>query len=531
MGKVATVLTLLAGLHVFVDAAEKYVSGEVTYVTSSSVYTSLGRNSGITDSSSLFAVSGRDTFAVLRVQALSSNSSVCRIETRKREVSVGDRIVGSVLIAEPKTEPSAGTPLVAGTIATPSEPSYPATAGRTTGDFEVTGRISGQFFGTFQNEPSYNISQPGVVTKLNVRSTEIPIALDLYANFRNAFYGPDGISSGQVRNQSRIHRLVVDYEDSRYRVSVGRFAPAFIASIGYIDGVMFSASTGRFSIGAAGGFQPAPTQRGMSTDYKKLALFTNYFPGGAAGNRITLAYSRTYYVSELDREATSLSASFALNSSFSLYAHSDFDMRQKEGDTFVLSPRLSQMFLNIRYRVIQSIGLGIGGNATRPLYPYSTLKTLPAEFVDNDLRGGLSFSVYLYLPEGISLSNSYTPRTSRTGFADNYTEYATLTVPNIASSGVVIRTNFNMNANDYTDAKGYGVHLFRNMWQAFDITVRYQEYNSTVRQLNQTTNSSTIGADLLIPFSRMFSVMGTFERLESPGIQTNTVFAELTVRF
>jgi hypothetical protein len=294
---------------------------------------------------------------------------------------------------------------------------------------------------------------------------------------------------------------------------------------------MFSTTMGRFSVGAAGGFQPALTQRGMSTDYKKFALFTNYFPGGAAGNRVTLAYSRTYFLSELDREATSLSASFALNSSFSLYAHSDFDMRQKEGDTFVLSPRLSQMFLNIRYRVIQSIGLGIGGNATRPLYPYSTLKTLPAEFVDNELRGGLSFSVYLYLPAGISISNSYTPRTSRTGFADNYTEYATLTVPNIASSGLTIRTNFNMSANDYTDSRGYGVHLFRNMWQAFDITVRYQEYNSTVRQLNQTTNSSTIGADLLIPFSRMFSIMGTFERLEIPGIQTNTVFAEMTVRF
>jgi hypothetical protein len=29
----------------------------------------------------------------------------------------------------------------------------------------------------------------------------------------------------------------------------------------------------------------------------------------------------------------------------------------------------------------------------------------------------------------------------------------------------------------------------------------------------------------------MFSIMGTFERLEIPGIQTNTVFAEMTVRF
>ena len=521
-------LGFLALLQGSVQGAERNVTGEATYVTSVSVYTTLGRTAGIQDSSLLYAVSEGDTFAVLRVFALSSGSSVCRIESKTQEIMVGDRIVGSVQLPEPAPEPSPAAPAAAGIMVSSPDALYGDTEQE---PFEVSGRVSGQFYGSFQNESNYNNSQPGVVTKLNVRSTSLPVALDLYANFRNAFYGSGGLSSDQVRNQSRIHRLVVEYDDTRYRVSFGRFAPPYIASIGYIDGLMFSYATGKFSVGAAGGLQPASTQRGVSADYKKFALFTNYFPGGAAGNRVTLAYARTYYFSELDREAASLSASFLLNSSLSVYAHSDFDMRQKQGETFVLSPRLSQAFLNIRYRLIRSIGLGIGGNATRPLYPYSVLRTLPQEFVDNDLRGGLSFSVYLYLPAGISLSNSYTPRTSRTGFADNYTEYATLTVPNIASSGLTVRTNFNMNANDYTDARGYGVHLFRNMWQAFDITVRYQEYNSTVRQLDQTTTSSTIGADLLIPFSRMFSVMGTFERLETPGIQTNTVFAELTVRF
>jgi hypothetical protein len=56
-------------------AGEKPVTGTVTYVAAGTVYTSLGRESGVQDSTLLYVKANGDSIAVLRVLAVSSKSS------------------------------------------------------------------------------------------------------------------------------------------------------------------------------------------------------------------------------------------------------------------------------------------------------------------------------------------------------------------------------------------------------------------------------------------------------------------------
>jgi len=524
-----TGITLAALLPCTMLGADVLVTGEITYMTSTSVYTTVGRTQGVQESTMLFVIDGADTIASLEVLAVSSSGSVCRVVRSTRELEVGTTVTGVVTLANNETgaEESSLSAFSPAVLQSPG----PSGAGTGRAPFEVSGRISGQFYGTFQNRSEYNTSQPGVVTKLKVASTDAPVTFDMYANFRTLSYGSSGMFAPHSRNQSRLYRIAVEYDDGTYRFMLGRFAPSFFASIGYVDGLLVSASAGRIVFGALGGFQPAGSQRGMSTDYKKFGFFTSYYPGSGFGNRVTFAYARTYFLSDLDREAASVNASLVFSSTFSLSAQGDVDLRKWSDGSLTYSPSLSQAFVTARYRLIPALGLGIGVNATRPFYSYSALRTLPPEVIETRVRGGLGFSIYVYFPAGISLTNTYTPRTSEGTFADNFTEYAALTFAHLASTGVTLRTNFNMNATDYTDSHGYGVNLSRSMWRAFDLTVRYQQYMYTVTRTDLSSESSTIGVDLLIPLSQTFSILGTYESYQTSGINMNTVFAEVSVRF
>jgi hypothetical protein len=294
---------------------------------------------------------------------------------------------------------------------------------------------------------------------------------------------------------------------------------------------MATTSVRRFSFGAAAGFQPSYTQRGLSNDYKKFVVFTSYYPDSLGTAQATLAYARTYYLTLLDREAASFNGRLSLSPSLFLYANTDVDLRGGSGNGQKLSPRISQVIVNASYRVFPALGVGVGANAVSPLYSYSVISAIPANLINRQLRGSVNVSIYLYLPAGISLTNTYAPRTFEGSFADNFSEYASLTFANIGYSGVTVRSNLNMSENRYTQTHGFGVNLIRNWWEAFDLTVRYQQSFYTVKGFDLSGQNTTLGFDVMIPIGRTLALTGTYERLESPGILMNTIFAEASVRF
>jgi len=78
------------------QAQEVSVTGKVTYISSGTVYVSAGRGTGLRDSALVYVVAEKDTVAAMKVFAVSSKSSACTILRSKREVVVGDVVVGRV---------------------------------------------------------------------------------------------------------------------------------------------------------------------------------------------------------------------------------------------------------------------------------------------------------------------------------------------------------------------------------------------------------------------------------------------------
>ena len=78
---------------------------------------------------------------------------------------------------------------------------------------------------------------------------------------------------------------------------------------------------------------------------------------------------------------------------------------------------------------------------------------------------------------------------------------------------------------------GYGMSLSKNFSGVVDASVRYRQYQYDVRSISRQNKSTTIGADLFFFITRQLSLITTFERLQGYGVDSNSMFAEFSVRF
>ncbi len=518
----ASIFFLLAAAHV--HAGEDVVLGAVTYIAAGSVYTSLGRDQGIRDSSIIYVVEGKDTIARLEVLAISSKSTACRVLASNGNIRIGSKVVSFIQQLSPPVPVNSASQLEPETprsndIIQMKEAAPPW--------IDLKGRISAQYITSLYSTSSFNTYQPGVVLNLRGKVPESPFAFEMYANMR---WFSSGFSKGSV-NQSRIYRLAVSYDDGDNTVILGRQFPVVVSAVGSIDGLSLARRIGAVTLGATAGFQPDFSQREVSTAYRKMALFgSGALPEPVTGI-ISLAYGRTYFHSRLDREVSGANISMFPGGAWSAFANLEMDMRRKKGGEFIFSPSLSSAYASVNYRFTSWLSAGIGGDASRPVYSFAAVESVADSLIERRLRGGISLSMQLTLPGGVGLYNTFTPRAGTRAFGKEYSEYSTLSFSNIAGSGVSLRSHLSFNEAEFSNSRGYGFHLQKHVADLFDLTVRMQSTSHTVRRSGARNRTTTIGADLIVPLTRMLSFFATFDRQEGFGVKSNSIFTELSVRF
>ncbi|MEO8166949.1 MAG: hypothetical protein ABI623_01790, partial [bacterium] len=431
-------------------------------------------------------------------------------------------------------KPSSDSTLVADTATSAATPrsGIPSILPVEKSSVQIQGRVSAQYYTSLYDNAAYNIAQPGVVVNMRGVLRDAPVKFDVYANMRTLSVNGQSPFSGKAINQSRIYGLSVSYDDGDNVFSLGRIIPVFAPSVGYIDGMLASTRVGDFTVGTTFGFQPDFSLRGVSSTYKKFALFGQYATPDRLSLSVATAYARTYFQSALDREAVSVLTNASIAQDLFIYANTEVDLRRKQGTNFILSPKLTSAYVNLNYRLSNSLNVGLGADASRPYYSFETVRLVPDSLLFDELRSGMSVSFNVLLPGGISMYNTYAPRSSvDASFGRDYSNYSSLSFNDVFSSGVNLRSNFNLNANRYTTSTGYGIYMQRSFEQLLDLTVRFQRYGYTVKQTDQRNSSTTIGADLMVFLTRTVSFIATYDRLNGYGVVSNSVFAEISVRF
>lgn len=507
------------------------LSGKVTYLSAGTVYVSIGRASGAKDSTLLYAVAGKDTIAALKVFAVSSKSSACTVIRSTKEIAVGDNIVGSVPRVE-RTETMVTMPK--DTARAMRQQEEYVRRGRIGGQelpiIGLQGRASFQYLSAQFEDSRYNLNQPGIVLSLKGVARDLPLKMEMYGNLRMLSRGGSNPFSGSATNESRIYRFSLEYDDKTNVVTLGRILPQYAPSIGSIDGVSYSRRLGNFVAGGSIGFQPTLKQQGISTDTRKLALFGQFQTRDPLDLSITAAYSRTYLFSQLDREAISFMANAFTLDGLSIYAYGDVDIRKKIDGRFDVSPALSTGIVGVNYRVADFLTLGLGADASRPIYQFSSVQLLADSVLDRKLRSGATFSVNVTMGNGLGFYNSFTPRSFDGPFGEDYANSSSLYLSNAFSSGVMIRTSITLSSNNITSAMGYGINLQRNIL-GVDMTLRYQQSRYRIIQLDATNTGETFGIDIIVLVSDKLSFFTSVDAMRGFGSNANTLFSEISWRF
>lgn len=512
-------------------ASGKDVRGKVTYVAAGTIYTSIGAESGLKDSSLVYVVRGRDTVAVLQLMAMSSKSSSGMIVSSKSKISVGDNVVAKsdepsspaiVSLVQPDTLVQRSSELEAGlkkkTLGAPA--------------VKIQGRVSAQYYTTFYEDASSNVRQPSLVLNLKASARDIPITFEMYGNYRKLSYGNSGsLFSPSNSDQSRLYRLTLQYNDGVNAVAVGRMVPASAPMIGYIDGILLSRMFGHLLVGTAAGFQSKSTLNGLNGDNKKIALFTGYQIQGPINMLTSASYTRNYFHSNLDREYVSGFLSLSSMSGLGVYFNSDVDFRQKKGDNLVFSPALTNLSANVSYPIVNFLALSVGADVSRSYSDYSLIRTMPDSLLDRTMRGGVSMGIRLFTTRGISFMNTYTPRSSPEGFGNDYSNNSTLMFSNVFSTGLMLRTSVNLSSNQYSSSKGIGVNVEKSIIDAVQLSLSYQHSKYTIKSLEETDDNLSYVIDALWFVSRDVSLSVNYNYLDGFGRISRNVFTELSYRF
>jgi hypothetical protein len=331
-------------------------------------------------------------------------------------------------------------------------------------------------------------------------------------------------------NDSRIYRLTLEYDDQLNIVTAGRILSVYSPSIGYIDGVSYARRFGNFTAGAAVGYQPGYTLQGLSTDEPKFMIFTRYANHEFYDLNLTAAYARTTMGSAIDREAISIGVNAYSAGGLSVYGYGDIDLHTRSGVQVPVSPTVSTAMFTVNYRLADFITVGVGADASRPIYLLTTTQFLADSLLDHTLRSGASLSINVYPLNGFGIYNSYTPRSFGGGFGKDYSNYSSVNWNNALSTGAMVRGTYTLSSNGLTTSQGYGINIQRNVLGA-DLTVRYQRSHYTILELSGANLSETYGADLMVLLSSKLSWISSFDAVRGYGSKMNSLFTELSWRF
>jgi hypothetical protein len=526
------VLIPLLFLALAVSAKDRTISGKVIYIAAGSVYTSIGREAGVSDSLRMAVLRGKDTLAVLQEFALSSKTSACRIIDMRKQVSVGDS-VEAVLQTPPTQEilPPVRHDTSASAAKEVKPPnSSPVQSPEKPPVMKINGRISIQYNALYSDYSPQDFQQSGVTLNLHSEASDAPVKFEMYGNLRNSARGSNGLFSGGSSNDSRIYRMSLEYDDRTNILSIGRILSPFSSYLGYIDGVSIARRWGNMTGGASIGYQPDSYLQMPSTENKKLTLFAQYQGTDSWKPRADIVYARVWSGIGIEQEAVSALFNMYSPGGLSLYANTEVEMHTSSQGNYSGPPALSLFYCSLNYMFSDFITAGIGIDASRPVFTRALTRLIPDSLLDNQLQSGISLNLNVSLWRGAGFFDTYTARSSNEEFGRDYSNSSGFFAADIEGTGVMMRLNYFLNKSELTRTQGYGAAVQRTII-GIDCGIRFQKYRSIYDQIDMANESTTIGFDLMAMLAPQLTLFGSFDRLQGPGSSSTSIFLELSERF
>jgi len=500
----------------------KKITCAVSYVTSTTIYVDAGTKRGVATGDTLHVTRKGIEKGEVLVLAVSSSSASASILAKADSIVVGDS-VWVVKEVAPEAPP----------VERPQAFRQPGTFSRANA---VTGSVALQYVGAGAPGSRFDYSQPAAVVRLNVGGLFGTGAI-LTVNGR-AYRDLSGIYDfygGGSRTKLRMYELSLTYDDDRawYGYSFGRVTSRYVSGMGQFDGGQFLVRSDNLSLGLVLGTQPDYRSSGFVTDEQKTAAFVHYTFGPDVFNMtdFTLAYGQQLYQGRLDRDFVYLQSSSRLGSELSFYQSSEIDLHKISDGVRSHAFRVSSTFATLTYTPLNWLSTNIGYDATRNIYLFQSMKSLPDSLLDQNLQQGYRGMVSVQVLRGFSLMVQGNYRAKEGGLPSAKTIGEGLRLSDIMETGVTAGGRYASIEGIYTKGNDFQADVNRWFSNAFSLGFRFDRYAYSVLTTSERLVTTTASVDINSSFAGSLYSLLSFDKVWDTVRNSVRIYYEFGMHF
>jgi hypothetical protein len=509
----------------------------VSYVSSTTVYISAGRDDSLAVGDTLTIVRNSHAICTVVTVAVSRHSTASQIVLGKGPALVGDTalITKTLMIL-----PEAARDSLSSLLLTPRKESVRQDEQhrQSTGADQnvVSGRAAVQYSGVLAEDSRFNLSQPSTLLRLEVAKlfgTNLKFSMygrsyyDISANY-NRF-------GDETRLKIRMYEFTLSDEqpDRAFGYTAGRVTSRFVGGLGTFDGGQLYYRVGDFTSGILYGAQVADRTMSIDGDDRRGAFFLNYRSGSDFLHQYdgTIAYARQMFEGKLDREFIYLQNLATLGTQLNIYQSAEVETQDINNGTRKTSPKLSNTFFSINYYPIQWLSANIGYDASTTVYLFETMKTTSDTLIDRNYLQGYRANATIRFPYSISLSANGTYRSRKDDPRDARTLGSTLRMSGIAGSEFNAGVRYMDIRGVYYDGKNATLDVDRSFLYSLSVALRFDYYTYTLLNNSQTYNTYTATGNINYRITREIYSALNFDRVWDSTMNSYRIYLEAGIRF
>jgi hypothetical protein len=513
--------------------------GEITFVTSQSVYVKFPSTAGIAPGDTLFIQEGGSMIPALIVKNTSSTSAVTSQITQR----IFEK--GTQLITQPKKpapviqEPpvSIVTPETPSTVQIPMESEEPDEGGEpkpTKPKELIKGRISAAAYLSYADRENANRQRMRYTMTFNMRNiADSRFSFDAYVSFRHTLREWQEVRDNFMQ-AFKIYSFNVQYASPKgTAVAIGRHINPYMSNIGAMDGIQVDHAWKRFIAGAFAGSRPDYTDYSFNAKLPQFGAYAGHkleTRNGQVQSTIAIAEQRNH--GNTDRRFMYVQHTNSALKRINIFTSVEFDLYTMRDSVPVNTFDMTSVYASLRYRVSDKLSLFGSYDARKNIIYYETYKNFIDQLLEDETRQGLRFS-FNYRPikkVTIGSSAGYRFQKDVPRASINLHNYITISqVPGLRTSATLSAIWLQ---SPYLDGIIYGIRTGRDFLKGklySEIEFRMVSYNYT--NIENPLDSKIAALQLTYRLTRKLSLSFQYEGEFQTTTKYHRIYTNLIQRF
>ncbi len=458
------------------------VQAEVSFISSQYVYVKFNSTKGLESGDTLFIEKMQGLVPALIIGNCSSRSCACQ-KLGNENLAIGQKLGMKLKMAkDEKNEEKKDTQIISSKVNPSQIPEKLDSVdvledkSKTVRKERMQGRLSTSFNGDISEPINSRHSGIRISSSFNVYNlNKSKLSLFSYVTYRHR-YGVQTANNDFINN-CKVYSLSMSYDfNAATSLSFGRKINNNISSLGAADGLQIDHKWKSLQLGIVLGWRPDLSNYGLNFNLPQAGIYVaNTIQRKNQYYQNSLGFIEQRVGSKVDRRFLYFQNNSQLSKKWSAFFSSEIDLYENVRDTVSITPKLTSIYANLRYRPSRKINFQLGYDNRQNVVYYESYKHQIDQLLDQATRQGLRFSVQYNVLKSISVNASSFLR-----FQSNQSEFSKNYLVNIYKASTpkmkwIISINGNYLETEYLKGIILGGRISKDLFkQKLNIELNYR---------------------------------------------------------